>query len=826
MQPKPVVDMPDTASDSPQLASDAQRQGRTAPTVATMSAMPRLWVRLGVAVLLVAVTVAVFGRACQYGFLLYDDNHYVTSNEHVRRGLSWDTLVWAFQPDTLVAANWHPLTVVAHLLDVRLFGLDARGHHAMSVGLHVLNVLLLLVVLARITGRFWPSAMVAALFAWHPLHVESVAWIAERKDVLSTLFWFLTLAAYAAYAAQRSWGRYALVALCLTLGLLAKPMLVTVPAVLLLLDFWPLQRVWPQKQHWPQKQQLKDQGKELARSDAAGQPSALSPGGNARQRQTTADEPPAPQDTAVRDTPVYEAPPRDARTAEAPASRSRSTVPNTAADNSLNGMHRNRQGGWRALARLVIEKVPLLIVVAVFSATTLYAQHQSAAVADLRQVPLDFRLKNAVVSYTAYLEQTVWPARLAAIYPMLESNVRTSRLAWSAGVLAVISAVVVWQMRKRPYLAVGWFWYLGTLVPVIGLVQVGGQARADRYTYVPLIGIFLMIAFAAAELAQRSRRWRAGTVAVCLAWLAVLAPLAWRQVGFWRDHATLFRHTLEVTGPNYLAHYHLANGLTRQFLDGPWSSEAERQAMFDAALEHYRRSLTLAPSFNKAHYNFACALWHGQRFEEAARHFRTAIQLGLDGPLMRISLAECLEKLGHLDKARQQYAAALQRDPESREALLAYARLSGELGDAEQQIAAYRLWLRNHQEDVTALRCLAWVYATSPQVQYRNGRQALVLARRAAEATSYQHPRVLETLAAAYAESGDFKSAVEFASRAIAIWRALEAEPSSDDRSTGKTESAQIASHVERLERQIERYRRRRPWRSSAAGTTVGSRSA
>jgi len=364
---------------------------------------------IGICVCLAVATVAVYWPVGGYDFTNFDDPGYVSENPHVLAGLTWEGVRWAFT--NAQEANWHPLTWLSHMLDCQLFGPSAGRHHLVNVGLHALSILLLFLVLARMTGRRWPSAMVAALFALHPLHVESVAWISERKDVLSALFWMLTMGAYVLYAERPSVIRYLPVFVFLALGLMAKPMLVTLPFVLLLLDFWPLGRL---------------KGAAATGKEASGFP-------------------------------------------------------------------------WRRAGRLVLEKAPLLVLAAAASGVAYLVQQKIGAMEFGARVPWTGRLANAVMAYVTYLVKAVWPGGLAVFYPY-DEHLPAWEVGLASAALAAVTALVVWQGRRRPYLAVGWFWYVGTLVPVIGLVQVGGHAMADRYTYIPLIGIFVAAAWGAADL--------------------------------------------------------------------------------------------------------------------------------------------------------------------------------------------------------------------------------------------------------------------------------------------------------------------------------------
>jgi Tfp pilus assembly protein PilF len=507
------------------------------------------------AALLVLVCVATYHPVLRHDFVDYDDDVYVTENPRVRAGLTPGGVVWAFT--TGHAANWHPLTWLSHMLDVTLFGLAPGAHHGVSLVLHVGNTLLLFAGLCRMTGAPWRSALVAALFAAHPLHVESVAWVAERKDVLATFFWFLTIAAYRRWVARPRVVTYLTVVACLALGLMAKPTLVTVPFSLLLLDLWPLRR--------------------------------LDPGGPAAEVA-------------------------------------------------------------RRAGRLVVEKLPLLVLVAVVSAVTLIVQTRGGAVPDAAAFPLAVRVGNALVAWVRYVWMTFWPVGLAVIHPYPAAPLSPPVVLGAATLLAGATAGALAGIRRRPWLAVGWLWYLGTLVPVIGLVQVGSQGLAERYTYVPLVGLFVVVAWAVPRprAARARRRVGAAAAAVVLA----LGALAWRQTLVWRTSETLFRDALRTTRRNAIAHhyYGLAR-LARQdharavahfrraveiepgYTDARVNLEVQlgnarvRQGALAAAVPHYRAALAVAPATAEAHYNLALVLERLGRRAEAQRHLAEAVRL-------------------------------------------------------------------------------------------------------------------------------------------------------------------------------------------------------
>jgi Tfp pilus assembly protein PilF len=550
------------------------------------------------ALALVALTLAAYAPlvAGDHRFLNVDDDEYVTANPHVLGGLTGANLAWALT--ALHANNWHPLTWVSLQLDAQFSGREpsAALFHRTNVLLHAANAVLLFLVLRRLTGTVWRSAVVAALFAVHPLHVESVAWVAERKDVLSTLFWLLTLAAYAGHAARPSLGRYLLVLLTFTLGLLAKPMLVTLPCVLLLLDYWPLRRWRP--------------GRWTAAAEA--------------------------------ETPAF-----------VPASP----------------------------GRLLLEKVPLLVLAAGCCVLTLRAQQ--GIVQTLDYLPFPYRLANALISYVAYLGKMLWPAGLAIYYPHPGTAVSPG-LAIAAGVLLLtLTSLAVALARRRPYLLVGWLWYVGTLVPVVGLVQVGRQALADRYTYIPLIGIFTILVWGTCDLlaGRRPLLRAAGVLAGML--LLVCTALTWLQQPHWRSSRALWEHDLAVVPESAIAH----QGLAKAFAQEGKVEEARREyaaalaldptarlhteyGLFlgqhgrDAeALEQFQAALALSPESQVAHYNAGVVLVHQGKLNEAREQFAEVIRLNPDFGGGYYHLGVVLARQGKPCEAEEQFARALQNNP-------------------------------------------------------------------------------------------------------------------------------------------------------------------
>ena len=489
--------------------------------------------------LLAAVTFAVYSPTRSSSFLTFDDDIYVTNNLHVRAGLNWNTVSWAFT--STEAENWHPLTWISHALDCQLFGLNPAGHHLMNVLFHVLDSLLLFLLLTWLTGAVWRSLLVAALFALHPFNVESVAWVAERKNVLSTLFFLLALGTYGWYARLPNVRRYLAVAALFVAGLAAKPMVITLPFVLMALDFWPLRRV----QGW-------------------GQP-GLPTGKN---RQNVA----AP----------FKAGPASLRVPQLPFSR------------------------------LVLEKLPLLLFCAASAVITVMAQ-QANAIQSFQKFPLAARLENAIYSYAMYVWKTFWPVRLGAYYPHPGETLSTWQIALAVVFLSGVS-VLVWKWRSsHSYLVTGWLWYLVTLVPVIGLVQVGNIAMADRYAYVPLIGIFVMLVWGASDIADRvqlSLPWRVAAAAIILASLSLLT---WRQAGYWRRDYDLWSHTVQVTGDNLIAEEFLSKALVVAGRD-------------EEALPGLERAAEFSPGDPMRHIHLAGVLANVGRYQDAIGEYQKAIQ--------------------------------------------------------------------------------------------------------------------------------------------------------------------------------------------------------
>ncbi len=711
---------------------------------------------------LVAITCLIFGRALGYDFFNYDDSFYVYQNHWISDGLTRAGLVRALTSP--LVGNWHPLTSLSLMLDAQIFALNPSGYHGVNIALHTIAVLLLFFVLRSMTGAVWRSALVAAIFAIHPLRAESVVWISERKDVLSGVFFMLGLWAYGRYAqGPPRLMTYLLVAAALTLGLMAKSMLVTFPFLLLVLDYWPLRRF------------------------------SFSPGGD--------------------DGPINKPP-------------------------------------SATVSRLFLEKLPFLGLTIAISFVTLWAQKQALTAA--QDWPLRWRFDNALVTIWVYLRQMIWPVHLAPFYP----HPKGSLALWVVGLsLLGLLATSLWifvSRKKYPYLLTGWLWYLGMLVPVIGLVQVGWQAHADRYTYLPQIGIYLALVWGATDLTARwrSQKFLLGSAAAAV--LALLLAVSWRQVGYWSSSVRLWRHTLAVTAENDVAERGFGSELLRLgFVDEAIAHDREalrirprdangltnlanallRKKEYPEAIQHYREVLSVRPNdsemhrnlgkalyesgaidealaqfqealrlrpgdtdagyslgnayldkgdakaaipyFRKAieaesrniaaHYNLAIALQRNGQLEEAIAEFRQTLQLDPQKIEAHNNLAVTLLKSGRTDEALTEWQRALQIQPQNAELHnnLAVALLAqGRIADAVRE---WRETLRLGPDRQATQISLAWVLATAPESEVRDGKAALELAQKAYRTGAERNPMVFRVLAAAYAETGQYPAAIQTA---------------------------------------------------------------
>ena len=671
-------------------------------TPVTRGALPSRLVRPLSLALLGAATLAAFAGVLRNGWIVLDDPGYVYENPYVTSGVTLAGLRWFLHEPH--GGNWHPLTSLSHMLDAQVFGLAPAGHHAVNLALHLLNVLLLVIVLQRMTGGWWRSLLVGALFGLHPLRVESVAWVAERKDVLSGLFFVLTLEAWRRWVARPGVGRYGLVMAGLALGLMSKPMLVTLPFVLVLLDVWPLGRL-------------------------KGGPRAAVAGAGAR---------------------------------------------------------------GRTLAGLLGEKWPLFALTAASAAVTFVVQRRTGAVST---VGLGERLGNAALSYWRYVGATLWPAGLAPFYPFYQVHAAPALAAAAALVLA--TALALRLGRARPAVAVGWLWYLGTLVPVIGVVQVGLQGHADRYTYLPSVGLFVAGVWGVGRV---TRRWQAPVAAACVLVLALLGVATARQVALWKDSRTLFTHALRVTGESVLSEHALA---------GAFLADSQRAQ----ALVHLRRAVELGPDYIPGLQGYGVALAQDGRLDEADRQFRRVLELDPTDSGAWFSLGRSAQTRGRLDEAAFDYRRALERAGETaplvgrqlgivtmlrgdargglelirRAAALTRAdvrsrvilaqaleRVPGNDAEAADELRAA---LRIAPDDREALNDLAWLLATSAEPGVRRGSEAESLAARLTTLAGGSDPNLLDTRAAAEAAAGRTDAAVATARQALERAERAGAEP-------------------------------------------------
>jgi tetratricopeptide (TPR) repeat protein len=746
---------------------------------------PERWRALAVCLGLAAITWAVFGQTLAHEFINYDDNVYVYENEQVAGGLSLKGLAWVFTHPACYL--YHPLTLLSLMADHQLCRLHPAGYHFTNVALHTASVLILFLLLRHMTGAFWRSAFVAALFAIHPLRVESVAWVAERKDVLSGLFFLLTLAAYLRYVRQPpAPGRYLLVAGAFLLALLCKPTVVTLPFVLLLLDYWPLRRFAPPATRW----------------------------------------------------------------------------------------------------RLVLEKIPLLaLAVASSIVTTLVVQAAEKSAGPVPQVPLLSRFGNALVSYAVYLRQMLWPQGLAMPYPHPQGGLPLWEEAAAGALLAGLSAVAWGWRRTRPWLLAGWLWYLGMLMPMIGILQATHLPHADRYTYLPQIGVYLALTW---EAAERAAKWRVGrTVVASLAVsvIVVLMVCAWKQAACWKNSETLWNRALACTVNNYVANYNLGDALVRKgainegiacyqkalelkpdyagvendlgaalFQEGRVDeaishyqkalgirahyAEARnnlgnawlQKGKVDNALAEYRRAVEDNPGFARARLNLATVLLQTEQWDNAIAECRDALQFNPDSAEARNILGNAWLQKGEVDDAIAQFRKALELEPGYAEAhnslgnallqkgradeAMAHfqtalllnprnAKAHNNLGNAflrkgrmSDAIAHFQSALRIEPNELAFQNNLAWALATAPEASLRDGAKAVELARQANAATGGNNPTFLHTLAAAYAEAGRFPEALEAAQRALAL--------------AGARSNTTLAA---RLQSQIKLYQAGKPFR-------------
>jgi tetratricopeptide (TPR) repeat protein len=599
---------------------------------------------LVIGLILGLATLGLYAPLLHHDFIDYDDNGYITDNPMVTRGVSWPGIVWAFS--SFEQGNWHPLTWISHMLDCQLYGLNPAGHHLTNALLHTANTLLVFFLLRQMTGKIWPSAFVAALFGWHPLHVESVAWASERKDVLCAFFWLLTMMAYVSYSKKPRPGMYLLALLSLACSLMSKPMAVTLPCVLLLLDFWPLKR-------W------------------------------------------SPSTGISLPDPAF--------------------VPTPALTNPANW--------WRRGVFLIMEKSPFFLLCLVDCWVTFVAQKNVGAVLSVSALPFSYRLANALWSYLRYISKTLCPTGLSLVYPY-KAHLPLALVGVSIGLLVIWSALF-WKWRRRfPYLLTGWFWFLGTLVPTIGLIQVGAQSMADRYMYIPSIGLFVLIVWGMNDLMHVYPRWQTSLRTAGIAALAACLVATSLQIRYWQNTLRLFTHTVEVTGDNGVAYYCLGLVL-------------ENNGNYAAALDLYQRSVAAAPDYYPAQFGLGSMLMekgdfsnarphldsaekldqHDPKLEfdlgmillkaeknrESIDHLRSAVAWAAGNPKYHAGLGLALQKLTNTSEAIEQFSNALALQPDYSDARYGLASVLTATGRTNEAIAQYEVEVRQHGNNPEAL---------------------------------------------------------------------------------------------------------------------------
>lgn len=660
-----------------------------------------------ICLILVAIILAAYWQLPTHGFLNLDDNRYITQNEHVKAGVNWQTITWAFNFENF--AYWHPVTWMSHMLFFQLFGMNPAMHHMMNLFLHIANSLLLFLVFKRMTGEIWQSAFVAALFALHPLNVESVAWASELKNVLSTFFWMATLFWYVRYVERPGFYRYLIMLLVFALGLMAKPMLVTLPFVLLLLDYWPLNR--------------------LKFYESAGVEHGFF---------------------------------QPAATENNPSS----------------------------VLALILEKIPFLFLSAVCMFLSNLSVQRQSVVISTALVPMKLRIANAVISYVGYIKKVVWPYHLGVFYPFPRAIPLWQVIA--AGLFLLFLTFWAFRLIKRsPYLAVGWLWFIGTLIPAIGLVQAGlWPSMADRFAYVPAIGLFIGIAWGVPDLLGRwgRKKWLLAPIAAAL--ILTFTVATHLQNRYWADNITLFRHALEVTNKNAIAHEKLGEALFAKGKTGK-------------AVRQYREALRIAPNLIGANLNLGVILREEGKFDKAIEHFSKVIHTDANSVDARYEIAVTKEKQGDFNAAIRYFVAALRIKPgdarihnnlgialalqnKEKSAIFHFnealrinpnyagasynlAKIYTRQGNVKKAIFYLKKTLKLKPNMAPALYRLSWILATDEDDTYRNGEEAVRLATNLCKITGYTQPLSFDALAAAYAETGHFDAAVLTAQKGIQL---------------------------------------------------------
>jgi tetratricopeptide (TPR) repeat protein len=698
-----------------------------------------------IALLLALVTLVAYLPVVSQGFSIFDDYNYVAGNDVVQNGLTWAGIRWAFT--TWDAGNWHPLTWISHMADCQLFGLKPGAHHFINVAFHAANAVLLFVLLLRMTGAMWASAFAAALFAWHPLRVESVAWISERKDVLSTFFALLALLAYMRYMQKRPGIRneepgagavptsrfpafdYLCALVCFALGLLAKPMLVTLPFIMLLLDYWPLGRI-----------------------------------------------------------------------------------------------SKSKSGRPAILLRLTLEKWPFFALSSASCLVTFLAQRHGGLVVSLEKVPLEIRLANMPLAYVKYLLKMIWPENLAVLYP-LPGKIPPLAVASASVALVLVTATVWFGHKRRPYGLAGWFWFLGALVPVIGLVQVGGLAMADRYTYIPSIGICLAVAMGARDAMEWFPFSKKAVVTAAGLVLAACLAVTENQLRYWRDDVSLFSHVIDVNGESGYGHLRLGLAFEQKGRNTeaiaeyrtaiklePERAETHRNlanllsnsSQLNEALAEYQSALKINPDYVSAHYNLALLLVKLDRPAEAMKQDLEVLRLDPDFANAHVNLAILLAKNGQYDEAIKHCDEVVRLDPASWFSRYLKGKVLLKKGRAQEAVESLKQALQIAPDNPYVLGYLAQVLASHDDPNIRDGRAAFALIQKAIALSKDDQPILLEVLAMAYAELGRFDEAQKVAQAALDLARNYE-----------------MTDYLPVLEQQMQCYKNYKPFRQTFTNTSL-----